>query len=163
MESAIHKTYGQKLRVRASGILIKNDKVLLIKHNSIGKGGILWAPPGGGIEFGEDAHTCLVREFKEETNLNVKVGKLLFVNEYIEHPLHAIELFFEIYESEGDLKLGHDPEMTSADQIIKEIKFLSIEEIKAAPAYSFHSIFNKINKLENLHNIYGYHKNLNMS
>ena len=55
IQSAITNTFGNKLRLRVSGIYIKNDEILLVKHKSINKEGILWAPPGGGMEFGETA------------------------------------------------------------------------------------------------------------
>lgn len=36
-----------------------------------------WATPGGRIEDNETAEECLVREAKEETNLNVRVIALV--------------------------------------------------------------------------------------
>src|SRR5205814_2113551 len=86
--------FGNKLRVRVCGICIKDQTILLIKHKYLGPKNELWAPPGGGLNFGENARTSLEREFKEETGLNVRVEDFLFIHEFLNPPLHAIELFF---------------------------------------------------------------------
>jgi 8-oxo-dGTP diphosphatase len=163
MNEKIIEAFGNKLRLRVSGILVRDNEILLVSHKSIGKTDTLWAPPGGGMHFGEPVEECLKREFLEETNLEVKVGPLLFVNEYLEGPLHAIELFFEISDYSGELKIGHDPEMSPAAQIIQNVRFVSFEEIKRSDPLSFHSIFQNINTLAELKNLKGYYKNINLS
>lgn len=62
-----------KLRFRPSiyGIIIRGNSILLSKQ---------WDGydfPGGGIEKGETQEEALKREIKEETGLDVKVGKLV--------------------------------------------------------------------------------------
>lgn len=53
----------------ASGYLVKEGKVLLVHHNKFDK----WVPPGGHFEIGETPDQTLVREFLEETRLNIEV------------------------------------------------------------------------------------------
>jgi 8-oxo-dGTP pyrophosphatase MutT (NUDIX family) len=53
----------------ASGYLIKDGKVLLVHHNKFDK----WTPPGGHMEEDETPADTVVREFKEETSLDVEV------------------------------------------------------------------------------------------
>ncbi|MDX1628925.1 MAG: NUDIX domain-containing protein, partial [Fulvivirga sp.] len=89
MEEEVKNTYGDKIRIRVCGVCIRNDSILLIQHEGIGKQGSLWSPPGGGIAYGESCKKALVREFKEETSLDIKVKSLMLVNEYIKSPLHA--------------------------------------------------------------------------
>ena len=38
--------------------------------------------PGGGLEFGEGTRDCLKREFKEEMDLEVKVGDHLYTTDF---------------------------------------------------------------------------------
>jgi hypothetical protein len=38
----------------------------------------------------------LKREFLEETQTDITIGEMLFVNEFLEPPLHAIELFLRL-------------------------------------------------------------------
>src|SRR5688572_17010203 len=104
MESEIAKIYGNRLRVRVCGICWENDRLLLVNHQM--PNGDFWAPPGGGLEFGEEAADALKREFKEEANLDIDVGSYLFGCEFIRQPLHAIELFFDVKAVGGLLKTG---------------------------------------------------------
>ena len=57
------------------GILSQSGKILLQKRADKGT----WGLPGGAIELGESAVESLVREFYEETGINVRVEKLLNV------------------------------------------------------------------------------------
>lgn len=151
MEKEIISTFGNKLRVRTCGILIENDKLLLIKHHALGNRDFLLCPPGGGVDFGESLHNSLIREFKEETGLDIKINNLLFINEYIEHPLHAIELFFEVERIGGFISLGIDPELQD-QQIITEIDWFSIEDLDKIIDFHKHSSLHKINNFQELKN-----------
>ena len=152
----INKVFGNKLRVRVSGICIKDDAILLIEHKSIGESGILWAPPGGGMNFGENAHNTLIREFEEETGLTISVGKLLWVNEYLENPLHAIELFFEVNIVSGNLALGNDPELDSQKQILTKIEFIPIKNLKHFAKGTLHGNLVNIESVKDIYALSGY-------
>ena len=148
--------YQGKVRVRGCGLLIESDSVLLLKHDGLGPDGLLWSPPGGGVEFGQDARTTVQREFIEETGLEVMVGPFLFANEYTDFKHHAIELFFQVTRIKGNLKLGEDPELKT--QILTDIRFLNMLEIRQLPATSVHSIFSRIENLNALLELRGYYK-----
>ncbi len=151
----IEAKFGNQLRTRVNGILIQDDKILMIKH-LMSQNKILWSVPGGGMQFGQSAHQNLQREFKEETNLNVEIGDFLFVNEYIHSPLQAIELFFEVKSSSGQASLGWDPEMKDTMQIISKLEWMDIERIRLIPQESLHQIFWGIKSLEDLVLLRGY-------
>lgn len=152
----IINTYGNKIRVRVCGLLFRNSEILLVKHLTIGKNKFFYAPPGGGIDFGESAEESLIREFYEETGLIVRIKSFLLTHEYLEPPLHAIELFFEVEEIGGTLSLGKDPEMGLENQIIKEVKFWSLSEIKKNDPGLFHNIFRLAKTNTELLNLKGY-------
>ena len=40
--------------------------------------------PGGGLEFGEGLADGLKREFKEELNIDVKIGELFYINDFLQ-------------------------------------------------------------------------------
>jgi 8-oxo-dGTP diphosphatase len=152
----IIKNFGGKLRVRVNGICIEDEKILLIKHESLSPSGYFWSPPGGGMEYGASASENLEREFFEETGLEVKVGELLFVHEYLNVPLHAIELFFSVVKIKGVLILGLDPEMPHNRQIISDIKWMDIKEIKKIDKGNRHQVFELIDDLGQLMTLKGY-------
>src|SRR5688572_12398154 len=100
MDSSIHSLYGEKIRVRVCGLCWQDGRLLMVKHNGLAEGGF-WAPPGGGLEFGENLHVRLEKEFIEETGLQISVGEFQFGCEFIQTPLHAIELFFQVSVNGG--------------------------------------------------------------
>lgn len=151
MEKEVAKIYGNKVRVRACGICWKNDKLLMVNHTSITPTNF-WAPPGGGIEFGQSVDECLVREFKEETGLNIKPEQFLFGCEYILKPIHSIELFYSVAIDSGEVKTGEDPEI----QIIKEVRFMSYEELVKIPQQELHGIFRLVDSPAELHGLRGF-------
>jgi 8-oxo-dGTP diphosphatase len=150
MEREIVEAYGNHLRVRICGICIKENKILLIKHKNIGRAGYLWSPPGGGLKFGETVEACLKREFVEETHLSVKIERFLFVHEFVEPPLHAIELFFEVSIVEGKIGLGKDPEMQENKQILEEIAFLDYANLAQEPKECLHKVLQKISSINEI-------------
>jgi 8-oxo-dGTP diphosphatase len=150
------RLYGNRLRLRVCGICIIENKLLMISHKGIGKTDTFWCPPGGGIQFGETSHEALKREFIEETGLEIAIGKLLFVNEFMQPPLHALELFFEVNIVSGKLHMGNDPEMTGDMQIIQELKLMSMEEIKQFPPHEVHNFFKSVDSIEAIFGLKGY-------
>ncbi|MBO6525311.1 MAG: NUDIX domain-containing protein [Balneolaceae bacterium] len=125
--------YSGKLRVRVAGLLLEDEKLLLIRMHSPVSDSDIWTAPGGGVEFGETLEEALKREFQEETGLSITVKKLLHVNELLELPYHAIELFFLVEKLYGELRLGSDPEHNKEDQLLKEIRFFREDELSGIP------------------------------
>lgn len=97
---------------RAAGILLKDNKVLLMwRHN---KGSTYYVIPGGGIEEGESIEQALEREMYEEVNLKVtKYSKLFeFVNDFSsKYNAPRMDHYYLITEFAGEIKLG-DPELS---------------------------------------------------
>ncbi len=64
------------------GVIIKNNqgKILMIDRTFFPMG---WACPAGHVDEGESPEHALIREFKEETNLDIKKYKLL-IHEYVD-------------------------------------------------------------------------------
>ncbi len=157
MANRVHEIYGNRLRIRACGLLIEKEELLMVNHQSISKHDF-WAPPGGGVGFGESIEACLVREMLEETGLKTEVLAFLFVCEFIEKPLHAIELFFLLRRIGGSLVTGHDPEMKMEDQIIQTVRFLDTDEIRIMDPATLHGIFRFVKEPLQITGLRGYFK-----
>ncbi len=152
----VTELYGHRLRVRVCGLYREHDRLLMVKHRGVGTSGTFWSPPGGGIEFGETAAMALQREILEETGLVVDAGRLVCVNEFVQPPLHAIELFFEVKRTSGELQVGTDPEMNNNEQIILDVRLMTFEQIKSLPASEVHSLFSRCQSLGELFDLNGY-------
>jgi 8-oxo-dGTP diphosphatase len=152
MKPEIAEIYGNKVRLRVMGLCWRQDALLLVGHD-LGSNDF-WAPPGGGVEFGETLEGALKREFLEETRLEVSVGKFLFGCEFLKKPLHAVELFFEVTHISGEVKTGIDPEL----QIVRGAKFFSPEEIRRIPASGIHGIFSTVESPDRLRYLSGFYR-----
>jgi 8-oxo-dGTP diphosphatase len=151
MDAEIAKVYGDKVRVRTCGICWKDGRLLMVNHSLVTPTNF-WAPPGGGVEFGQSVSETLRKEFKEETGLQITPGNFLFGCEYIQKPIHSIELFYSVTVDSGTLKSGYDPEL----QIIRDVRFLSTEEIQCIPSGELHGIFRLINSPAALNDLRGF-------
>jgi 8-oxo-dGTP diphosphatase len=156
MENPVHQIYGNRVRVRTCGICIIGDGLVMVNHRYLGDGAF-WAPPGGGIEFGEDAATCLAREFHEETGLRVDVGPFLFACELVKPPLHAVELFFHVVYKGGELTVGKDPE-SGGTEIIKDVKMLTPADLRKLGPGRLHGILSKYPDIGQITALRGYFK-----
>ncbi|WP_162054802.1 NUDIX domain-containing protein [Pontibacter pamirensis] len=142
--------YAGKTRVRVCGICIHNDKLLLVRHGGTVDNRDFWAPPGGGLQYAETMQSCLKREIQEETGLEVQVERFLFVNEFLQPPLHAIEFFFEAKISGGTLGTGSDPEAAAGEQLIEQVQWLTLKELQAIPYNDKHRVLQLLLSLDDL-------------
>lgn len=145
MKEIVHAHFGGQLRLRACGILIEEEKILLIAHKGLSEAELMWLPPGGGVAYGERVDECLKREFKEETGLEIEVGEFLFIHEFIREPLHAVEIFFRVYKKSGGLNLGSDPELHKENQIMKDIQWMDKKSLEQLAPEEKHKVLREEN------------------
>lgn len=69
--------------IRVYGILKNSQNQVLVSDEFI-RGNYFTKFPGGGLEFGEGTRDCLVREFKEETGLDVTVGEHIYTTDFFQ-------------------------------------------------------------------------------
>ncbi len=85
--------------VRVYGILIENNQ-LLVSDEYI-KGHNITKLPGGGLEYGEGTIECLIREFKEELDLDIEVLSHFyttdfFVNSAFSSKNQVISIYYKV-------------------------------------------------------------------
>jgi ADP-ribose pyrophosphatase YjhB (NUDIX family) len=109
-------------------LITDGDKIITMKNKGNGK---FWFP-GGGVELGEKIEDALKREVKEETGLNIKVGKMVFYKEnfFYYQPLdeayHAF-LFFFVCEVIGNKELISDDNVDDLES--KKPRWTKIKDI----------------------------------
>lgn len=95
-------------KVRATAVLIEKEQILLVQQRVDDARG--WSLPGGALEAGESLADCVAREVKEETGLDVAVGRLLYVCDRIEGSRHVVHVTFAVRREGGQLQVGAEPE-----------------------------------------------------
>ncbi|MFO7921770.1 MAG: NUDIX hydrolase [Nioella sp.] len=82
-------------RLAARGLLLIDNRLLLVNAWPGHRGG-LWCAPGGGVERGASLPDNLAREFHEETGLTVAVHDPCLVNEFHDPDgtFHQVDIYF---------------------------------------------------------------------
>ena len=99
----------KKYFIYVEGVYAKNNKILLLKRSVIPFKGF-WHLVGGQVEENETLKEALKREFKEETNLDVKVGDI--IDGRIEETFDRTKIIatFEVVDARGEITLNHENE-----------------------------------------------------
>jgi 8-oxo-dGTP diphosphatase len=119
-------------RIRAAAIVVRDNRVLLVKHRNPNTGFEWWVPPGGGVIGGETIYDCAKRETYEETGLNIELGRILYLREFIDLELsvHNLEIFILATSFEGRLTTTNVNPLDEDAHYIKGADFLSLKEMK---------------------------------
>lgn len=72
----------KRFNVRVYGLLINDQNQLLVADEVFKNGNRATKYPGGGLELGEGLKDCLVREFKEETGIEVTVTEHFYTTDF---------------------------------------------------------------------------------
>ena len=105
----------KKIRIGAYGLIIRENKIALIKKARGGYKGLLDIP-GGGIEHGESPEETLIREIKEEAGadvlnyelLDVKSNRIVWHDETFNEDLHQIGILYKVELKDYNLKESGD-------------------------------------------------------
>lgn len=90
--------------IRVYGILMDEVKNILVSDEII-QGKFYTKFPGGGLELGEGTKECLVREFKEETGLDITVKEHLYTTDYYQQSAfnvtqQVISIYYRVTSSD---------------------------------------------------------------
>jgi len=123
-------------RIRAAGILVDQDRILMVNENE--GDWSYWVPPGGGFEA-KDGNTrnTVKREIWEETGLTANVAELLFVREFAEpgRDIYHVEQFYWVDHWQGELSLKNLESMSEEQRSIAQVRWLSRQELAQRDVY----------------------------
>lgn len=105
--------------LRVCAAIIKNGSILMVQHQHDGRS--YWTLPGGGIEPNETLEDAVIREVQEETNLQVHVDRLLFID--------GNTTCFLALCDDGEARLGYDPELSPTNQMITALAWFPLEDV----------------------------------
>lgn len=112
-------------QVRVTGVLIEDGKMLLVQQRLSEKRN--WSLPGGRLERGETIAQGLMREFREETGLDVTLDRLLYLCDAEASGNTLLHITFAVRRIGGQLTLPtnehdanpiHDVRFVPLDQLI---------------------------------------------
>jgi ADP-ribose pyrophosphatase YjhB (NUDIX family) len=113
-------------RISAGGIVVQNNKVLLVHHYHINKFDF-WVMPGGGIESDEGIYKAAEREVLEETGLAVTAERIAYIEELIDEGNYVCKLWVYCNPGHGNLRTDYK----DADEtFLREAYFFSKDEIQ---------------------------------
>lgn len=113
-------------KIVVTGFVYNKGKTLLLKRSS--KESFLpeyWELPGGKVNFGEIPEDGLVREYKEETGLEISVGKPFRTFSYVssDSNRHTVEIVYECFLKGGEVLISdaHSEFARVSENDIKEL------------------------------------------
>ena len=122
-----------------AGLILQNNKLLICQRPNFKDHPLKWEFPGGKVEDFEDNQEALIRELKEE--LNIEINEMIFFDEYsyeyneLSKKLKLV--FFNIFQFEGEIQ----------SKVHQQLKWIDISNLSD---YDFlEGDFKIINKLLN--------------
>jgi 8-oxo-dGTP diphosphatase len=122
-------TYPARPVIAVGAVVIREDKVLLVRRGQPPNAG-LWAIPGGAVELGESLQAAAERELREETNTIIRAGDPIYAFDYIDRDAKGqVRYHYVIVDLVGHY-LGGAPKARS-DAL--EVRWVSGSELEALP------------------------------
>ncbi|MFI9592594.1 NUDIX domain-containing protein [Nonomuraea sp. NPDC052265] len=113
------------MQVRVTGVVIEDGRILLLDQDA--DSGRSWSLPGGKVEPGEPIGHALMREMREETGVEVGVGRLLYVCDHLPGgDTHVLHMTFEATRTGGTVGATAAGADTTP---IRGVKFVPLTEL----------------------------------
>ena len=123
----------------ASGVIVKNNKILIGLRAEGDSGAGMWEFPGGKVELNESSEDAIKRELREELDIEANVNqKIMKYSHRFKNTIYEIS-FFEINKFTGSIKKNvHDDLQWIELASLKKYQFISgdlllIDRILANP------------------------------
>ncbi len=116
--------------IRVVAAVIRSEDKIFATARGYGEFKGQWEFPGGKIEQGETPEEALVREIKEELEIEIKVGEIIHTIEY-DYPMFHLSMdcfWGEIIKGDLILKEAEDARWLTMDQIY-DVKWLPTDII----------------------------------
>ena len=122
-----------RLNIRATGIIIHNNKLLVHKDRNLNHYALL----GGRIAIGESSKDTIIREFKEETGKEVEViGYVGTVENFFEadsYKYHEIMFIYQLeFVNEEDKKIEDTIKNIEGNDYL-QYEWLDLEKLEKEP------------------------------
>lgn len=121
---------------RVAGVWIQDGRILLHRASE----DKIWSLPGGRVEMNEPSPLSLQREFTEELDLSVQVGRLVWIVEnffeYREKKVHEIGLYYLVStEDKQDLTNGPFHGVEGERLVYEWVPISELEDVVLYPEF----------------------------
>ncbi len=128
----------QWFRLRACGIIVNNNQVLMSKNIEDD----YYYAVGGAIQHGESSEQAVIREVQEETGLNLEIDRLLFIHENFFKTstpdratlCHEVS-FYYLMKYNGEPVVSGSKNMYGVDELVEWIDLQDYEISQAYPLF----------------------------
>ena len=93
-------------RISAGAIVEHDGRLLLVRHQRADKYDF-WVAPGGGVKGDESLEATAEREAKEESGLEIRASKLIYIEELINPECRHVKFWFNASVLGGSLDVRH--------------------------------------------------------
>lgn len=125
-------------RIRAAALIVEDKSILLVQHVHPETGAVWWVPPGGGVEEEDDSiFACARRETFEETGLDVRLDRIVYIREFrdLETDTFHLELFISSSNHSGELTIRHIQGKGPDEHYIKDVRWVHRDELADMVVY----------------------------
>ena len=120
-----------KHRISAGAIVEFDGRVLLVRHQRPGRYDF-WVAPGGGVKGDESLEAAAACEVREETGLEVRVSKLLYIEEFADADCRFVKFWYAASLAGGTIDTSH-PEAVA--EYIVQAAWLAPEEFQGRTVF----------------------------
>jgi 8-oxo-dGTP diphosphatase len=126
-----------RLNIRVYGLLVNERNEILLSKEKIGSFAFTKFP-GGGLELGEGIADCLIREFKEEVDLDITIDSHFYTTEFFQQSAfketdQLISIYYKVRSSSNTDLIRLDEFDIKNDGRIEQQQFvwMSLSELTA--------------------------------
>lgn len=98
----------QQHRIACGALVLRDAKILLVRHHRPGVHDF-WAAPGGGVEGNEELARAAERETFEETGINVVATRLAYIDELWSAEQRVLKFWFLADHVSGKIDITANP------------------------------------------------------
>jgi 8-oxo-dGTP diphosphatase len=118
-------------RISAGAIVEHEGRLLMVRHVRPGRYDF-WVAPGGGVEGDERLEEAAAREVREETGLEVEVGRLLYIEDLVSPDCRYVKFWFAAQLLGGAFDLSH-PQARA--EHVADAAWLSPQDLAGKPVF----------------------------
>lgn len=133
-------TYYPHVNCAVGAVIVKDDKVIMVKRNRDPYKGT-WMFPAGFVDYGEHPEDTLKREVREETGLEVMKFEFISLLQNPDDPRATghFGIFYKVTETEGEMKNDEDENQDLQWQSVNSLPEIGWESHKkVAATLGFH-------------------------